>query len=101
MAHIQSAGCKAQKRSVIGANNRCWKYLLGAIFKHEEAKRDFEFFVEDKDRKLESLWRETRIGDVLGEDVVDEVQRLLDISKSSRNLQTNITKMESRKTTKR
>ncbi len=56
---------------------------------------------EDKDRQLESLWRDTRIGDVLGEDVVDEVQRLLDISKSSRNLQTNITKMESRKTTKR
>jgi hypothetical protein len=30
VAHIQSAGCKAQKKSVIGAHNRCWKYLLGA-----------------------------------------------------------------------
>ena len=26
-----SAGCKAQKRSVIGAHNRCWKYLIGDI----------------------------------------------------------------------
>ena len=86
MAHIQSAGCKAQKKRVIGAHDRCWKYLLGAIFKHEEAKRDFEFFVEDKDRKLESLWRETRIGDVLPwEDVADEAQRLLDIHNASRN----------------
>ena len=33
VAHIQSTGCKAQKKSVIGAHNRCWKYLLGAIFK--------------------------------------------------------------------
>jgi hypothetical protein len=24
VAHIQSAGCKAQKKSVIGAHNRCW-----------------------------------------------------------------------------
>jgi hypothetical protein len=31
VAHIQSAGCKAQKKSVIGAHNRCWKYLIGAI----------------------------------------------------------------------
>jgi hypothetical protein len=61
VAHIQSAGCKAQKKSVIGAHNRCWKYLLGAISEHEEAKRDVEFIWEDKDRQLESLWRETRI----------------------------------------
>jgi hypothetical protein len=27
-AHIQSAGCKAQRKSVIGAHNRCGKYLL-------------------------------------------------------------------------
>jgi hypothetical protein len=31
VAHIQSASCKAQKKSVIGAHNRCWKYLIGAI----------------------------------------------------------------------
>jgi hypothetical protein len=30
VAHIQSAGCKGQKKSVIGAHNRCWKYLLCA-----------------------------------------------------------------------
>ena len=85
MAHIQSAGCKAQKKSVIGAHNRCWKYLPNAISKHGEAKRDVEFIGEDKDRQLESLWRETRIGDVLlWEDVADEAQRL-GIHKASRN----------------
>jgi hypothetical protein len=61
---IQSADCKAQKKSVIGAHNRCWKYVLGAISKQCEAKRDVKFIGEDKDRQLESLWRETRIGDV-------------------------------------
>jgi hypothetical protein len=86
VTHIQSAGCKAQKKSVSGAHNRCWKYLLGAIFKHGEAKRDVEFIGEDKDRQLESLWRETRIRDVLPwEDVADEAQRLLDIHKACRN----------------
>ena len=51
-----------------------------------EAKRDVEFIGEDKDRQLESLWSETRIGDVLPwEDVADEAQRLLDIHKASRN----------------
>jgi hypothetical protein len=39
---------------------------------------------------LESLWRETKIGDVLRtsiswEDIVDEAERLLAISKASRN----------------
>ena len=34
MEHIQSAGCKLQKKSIIGAHNRCWKYLLGVISKH-------------------------------------------------------------------
>ena len=33
VAHIQSAGCKAEKKSVIGAHNRCWRYLLCAITK--------------------------------------------------------------------
>jgi hypothetical protein len=63
VARIQSAGCKAQRKNVIGANKRCWKYILCAITKHGEAKRDFEFIGEDKDRQL--LWRETKIGDVL------------------------------------
>jgi hypothetical protein len=50
VAHIQSAGCKAQKKSVIGAHNRCWKYLIGAI-----ATRDLEFIGGDKDKQLEKL----------------------------------------------
>jgi hypothetical protein len=37
--HIHSAGCKTQKKSVIGAHKRCWRYLLGAISKLGEAKR--------------------------------------------------------------
>jgi hypothetical protein len=86
VAHVQSAGCKAQKKNVIGAHNRCWKYLLGTISKHGEVKRYVEFIGEDKDRELESLWRETRMGDVLPlGDVADETQRLLDINKASRN----------------
>jgi hypothetical protein len=27
VAHVQSAGCKAQKKSVIGAHNIWWGYL--------------------------------------------------------------------------
>jgi hypothetical protein len=90
VARIQSAGCKLKKMSVIGCHNV--EYLLGAISKHGEAKRDVEFIGEDKDRQLESLWRETRIGEVLPweniENVADESQRLLDIDdehKSSQN----------------
>jgi hypothetical protein len=64
VAHIQSAGFNAQKKSVIGADNRCWKYLHCAIIKHREAERDFEFIGEDKDRQLELVWRETKIGNV-------------------------------------
>ena len=48
VAYIQSAGCKLQKKSVIGAHNSCWKYLLGVIFKHGDAKRDVEFIGEDR-----------------------------------------------------
>ena len=36
VAHLQSAGCKAQKKSVIGAHNRFWGYLRGAILTHGE-----------------------------------------------------------------
>ena len=42
LAHIQSAGCKSQKKSVIDAHNRCWKYLIGSISTHCEATRDLE-----------------------------------------------------------
>ena len=68
------------------------KYRLGAISKHGEAKRDVEFIGEDKDRQLESLWSETRIGDVLPwEDVADEAQRLLDIHNASPVSYTHLT----------
>ena len=79
VAHIQSAGCKAQKKSVIGAHNRCWKYLVGAITTHGEAKRDLEFIGGDKDRQLKKLWEETRIGSILPwDDIEDEAERLLE-----------------------
>jgi hypothetical protein len=65
VAHIQSAGCKAQRKSVIGAHNRCWGYLRGAILTHGEAKRNLEFIGGDQDRQLQQLWAETKIGDIL------------------------------------
>jgi len=65
VAHIQSAGCKAQKKSVIGAHNRCWGYLRGAIFTHSEAKRNLEFIGGDQDKQLQQLRAETKIGDIL------------------------------------
>ena len=40
VANIQSAGCKAQQKSVIGAHNLCWKYLIGSISTHGELCRD-------------------------------------------------------------
>ena len=83
MAHIQSAGCRAQRKCVIRAHNKCWKYLLCAISEHGEA-RDFEFIGEDKDGQLESLWKETKIGDILPlEDVADQAERLLSISNAN------------------
>jgi hypothetical protein len=35
--HIQSAACTAQKKSVMGAHNKCWKYLLSDITKFVKA----------------------------------------------------------------
>jgi hypothetical protein len=55
VAHLQSAGCKAQKKSVIGAHNRCWGYLRGAILMHGEAKRNLEFIGGERDRQLQQL----------------------------------------------
>ena len=63
VAHIQSAGYKAQRKSVMGAHNTCWKYLLCAITKYGKAEQNFEFIGEDKDRQLKSLWKDTGIGD--------------------------------------
>ena len=53
------------EESVTGAHNKCWKYLLGAITKFGKAERKFEFIGDDKDRQLESLWKDTEIGNVL------------------------------------
>jgi hypothetical protein len=79
LAHIQSAGCKAQKKSVIGAHNRCWKYLISAISTHGEVSRDLEFIGGDKDKQLEKLWVETKIGDILSwDEIADEAERLLE-----------------------
>ena len=79
VAHIQSAGCKVQKKSVIGAHNRCWGYLRGAILTHGEAKSNLEFIGGDQDRQLQQLWAETKIGDILPwEDVEGEAERLLE-----------------------
>ena len=85
VALIQSAGCKAQKKSVT-AHNKCWKYLLFAINKHGKADRNFEFIGEDKDRQLESLWKDTGIGNVFPwEDIADEVERLLEMRKTGQD----------------
>jgi hypothetical protein len=85
LAHIQSAGCKSQKKSVIGAHNRCWKYLIGSISTHGEATRDLEFIGWDKDKQLEKLWVETKIGDILPwDEIADEEERLLEIDQATR-----------------
>ena len=85
LAHIQSAGCKAQKKSVIGAHNRCWKYLIGAISTHGEAARDLEFIGGDKDKQLGKLWAETRLGDILPwDEIADEAERLLESDQATR-----------------
>jgi hypothetical protein len=85
VAHIQSAGCKAQKKSVIGAHNRCWKYLIGAISTHGEATRDLEFIGGDKDRQIKQLWTETRIGNILPwDEIADEAERLLASDQANR-----------------
>jgi hypothetical protein len=87
VAHIQSAGCKAQKKSVIGAHNRCWKYLIDAISTHGEAIRDLEFIGGDKDKQLEKLWAETRIGNILPwDEIADEAERLLEDHQANRQV---------------
>ena len=74
-----------QKKSVIGAHNRCWKYLLGAISTHGEATRDLEFIGGDKDRPLKQLWTETRISNILPwDEIADEAERLLESDQANR-----------------
>ena len=79
VAHIQSAGCKAQKKSVIGAHNRCWGYLRGAILTHGEAKRNLEFVLETKTGSCNSCGQKQRLAtSCQWEDVEGEAERLLD-----------------------
>jgi hypothetical protein len=101
LVHIQSAGCKAQKKSVIGAHNRCWKYLIGSISTHGEATRDLEFIGGDKDKQLEKLWAETRLGDILPwDEIADEAERLLE-SRPLDGLQMTTRQTRSRRATKK
>jgi len=80
LAHIQSAECKSKKKSVIGTHNRCWKYLIVVISTHGQAARDLEFIGGDKNKQLEKLWAETRLGDILPwDEIADEAERLLGI----------------------
>ena len=78
-----------QKKSVIGAHNRCWKYLIGAISTHGEAKRSLEVLGGDKDRQLHTLWKETKIGEILPwDDIEEEVENLLQAGERRGELQT-------------
>ena len=78
-----------QKKSVIGAHNRCWKYLIGAISTHGEAKRSLEVLGGDKDRQLHTLWKETKIGEILPwDDIEEEAKNLLQVGERRGELQT-------------
>jgi len=84
VANLQSAGCKAQKKSVIGVHNRCWGYLRGVNLMHDEAKRNLEFIGGERDRHLQQLWEETKIGDILPwEEVEREAERLLESTRAN------------------
>ena len=55
-----------------------------------KAERKFEFIGDDKDRQLESLWKDTEIGNVLPlVDIVDEAERLIERQRSSQDATTN------------
>jgi hypothetical protein len=127
VAHIQSAGCKAQKKSVIRAHNRCWGYLRGANSTHVEAKRrereccllvlnlvssnfhvfasrgrdsNLEFIGGDQDRQLKHLCEETGTGDILPwEDVEDEEEKFLESARSNRQASEDSQSVRSRKMT--
>jgi hypothetical protein len=69
-------GVKSKRRASLGLTKGVGSST--PITKHGEAMRNFEFIGEDKDRQLESLWKETNIGDVFPwEDITDEAERLL------------------------
>jgi hypothetical protein len=107
LQHIQSAGCKTQKKSVIDdhnrSNNRCWKYLIGSISTHDEEARDLEFIGGDKDKQLEKLWAETRLGDILPwDEITDEAGKgSLRLTRPLNELQMTTRQIRSRRATKK
>jgi hypothetical protein len=77
MAHTQTLVC-APELEVQAYNT----YIRRDHASIPQAKRNFEIIGEYKDRHLESLWRETKIGNIFPwEDIADEAERLLAISK--------------------
>jgi hypothetical protein len=103
LAHIQSAGCKSQKKSVISTHNRVWKYLIGTISTHGESARDLEFIGGDKDKQLEKLWADTKLGDILPwDEIADEAERLLErATRPLDELQMTTRQIRSRRATKK
>jgi hypothetical protein len=54
------------------------------------AKRSLEFIGGDKDRLLKHLWEETRIGDILQcDEIEDEAERLLESARANRQASDN------------
>jgi hypothetical protein len=87
VAHIQSAGCNAQKKSVIGAHNRCWKYLIGAICTRGQATRDLEFIGGDKDNKKNNCGQRQGLETFYhGYEIADEAERLLESDQANRQV---------------
>jgi hypothetical protein len=74
------------EKSVIGAHDKSWKYLLGTITNFGKTELKFEFIGDKKDRQLESLWKDTKIGNVLPwEDIEDEAESLLELRRASQD----------------
>ena len=59
------------------------------ISTHGEAKRSLEVLGGDKDRQLHTLWKETKIGEILPwDDIEEEVENLLQAGERRGELQT-------------
>jgi hypothetical protein len=72
---------KASLAPTIGAGGR---YLRVAILMHGEAKRNLEFIGGERDRQLQQLWAETKIGDILPwEDVEREAEKLIESTRAN------------------
>ena len=58
---------------------------MGDISTHGESARDLEFIGGDKDKQLEKLWAETKIGNILTwDEIADEAERLLASGQANR-----------------